>query len=122
LVVEVPLSGDGTPRVASTARQPLPTEQERVAALAALTEDPELGPEVRAGRLVPYRPMPPLLTEEEPDGRVLRAVTVPLARGGVMRFADGAPPGALALAQSCGPPEAGQPTAQGVPGSARITV
>ena len=132
-----------TPRVASTARQPLPTEQERVAALAALTDDPPRARtgEVRAGRLVPYRPMPPLLTEEEPDGRVLRAVTVglqpaqdhdvgggheivavPVARGGVVRFADGAPPGALALARSCGPPEAGQPTAQGVPGSARITV
>jgi hypothetical protein len=141
LVVDVPLDGDGTPRGASTARQPLPTEQERVAALAALTDDPELGPEIRAGRLVPYRPMPPLLTEEEPDGRVLRAVTVglqpaddhdgggeheivavPLARGGVVHFADGAPPGALALAQSCGPPAAGQQTALGVPGSARVTV
>jgi hypothetical protein len=140
VVVDAPLNGDGTPHVASMARRPVPTEQERVAALAALTDDPQLGPEIRAGRLVPYRAMPPLLTEEEPDGRVLRAVTVGLqpadgdagaeheivavrlARGGVVRFADGAPPGALALAQSCGPHEAGQPTAQGVPGSARVTV
>ncbi len=141
LVVEVPLNGDGTPRVASTTRQPLPTEQERMAALAALTEDPELGPEVRAGRLVPYRPMPPLLTEEEPDGRVLRAVTVglqpaeghdggggheivavPLARGGVMRFADGAPPGALALRPELRPARGRAADGPRRAGRARITV
>jgi hypothetical protein len=139
VVVDVPLNGAGAPRVASTARQPLPTEAERRAALAVLRDDPKLGPPIRDGRLVPYRPMPPLLGEEEPDGRLVRAVTVglrpaeadgagheivavPLARREVVRFADGAPPAALALSQSCGPHAAGQPTAQGVPGSARITV
>ena len=78
VVVDVPLNGAGAPRVASTARQPLPTEAERRAALAVLRDDPKLGPPIRDGRLVPYRPMPPLLGEEEPDRRLVRAVTVGL--------------------------------------------
>jgi hypothetical protein len=139
VVVDAPLHGDGPPTVASTARQPLPSDEERRAALAVLVDDPELGPALRAGRLLPYRPMPPLLTDEQPDGRIVRAVTVglrpaqddgagheivavALARGRVMRFADRAPPGALARSRSCGPHTAGQDTAQGVPGSARVTV
>ncbi|HLM50753.1 MAG TPA: hypothetical protein VK279_09415 [Solirubrobacteraceae bacterium] len=138
VLVDAPVDGSGAPIVASSARQPVPTEAERGAALAVLDDDPALGPAIRDGRLTPYRPMPPLLSDELPDGRVVRAVTVGLqpagdgsdheivavrlARGEVVRFPDGAPPGALAGPHRCGPPAAGQPTAQGAPGSARVTV
>ncbi|MFL5853427.1 MAG: hypothetical protein ACJ77G_13225, partial [Solirubrobacteraceae bacterium] len=105
VLVDAPLDGARTPSAASSGRQPVPSEDERRAALAVLERDPELGPALRAGRLMPYRPMPPVLTEEEPDGRVLRAVTVGLhpadggegheivavrlAAGEVVRFPDG---------------------------------
>jgi hypothetical protein len=138
VLVDAPLGEAGTPSAASSGRQPVPSEDERRAALAVLERDPELGPALREGRLAPYRPMPPVLTEEEPDGRVLRAVTVGLhpadggdgheivavrlARGKVVRFPDRAPPAALARQATCGPPGAGQPTANDEPGSARVTV
>ena len=135
VLVDVPLGGGAAPRAESSARQPLPSTDERSAALAVLERDPQLGPALRAGRLTIYRPIPPVLTEEEPDGRVARAVTVGvhgrdeheivavrLADNEVLRFPDGAPPAALARAETCGPPVAGQPTAQNEPGSARVTV
>src|SRR3954468_18560907 len=78
LLVDAPLDGARMPSAASSGRQPVPSEDERRAALAVLERDPELGPALREGRLTPYRPMPPVLTEQEPDGRVLRAVTVGL--------------------------------------------
>jgi hypothetical protein len=135
VLVDVPLNGGGAPRATSSGHQPLPSAGERSAALAVLEQDPQLGPALRDGRLTPYRPMPPVLTGEEPDGRVARAVTVGLHGGDeheivavrladneVVRFPDGAPPAALARAATCGPPVAGQPTAQDEPGSARVTV
>jgi len=138
LLVDVPLDGGGAPTVASSARQPLPSGEERDAALEVLREHPELGPAIADERLVPYRAMPPLLDDELPDGTVERTVTVGLdpADGGegheivgvrlgrreVVRFDGGAPPRARAAAQQCGRPGAGQPTTTGRPGAARITV
>ena len=131
---------DGSPgvEVSSSARQPLPSGEERAAALALLEQDAELGPALREGRLTPYRPMPPLVLEELPDGRVERTlavglrpqgngttheiVGVRLARGEVVRFDGGAPDASLADETLCGLTDAGQPTVQGVPGAARITV
>ena len=57
---------------------PLPSAEEREAALAVLGEDPELGPKLHAGDLLPYRPMPPLAGAERPDGKVERTITVGL--------------------------------------------
>jgi hypothetical protein len=139
LVLDVPLGDGGEPAVASTGRAPLPAQAEREAALAVLREDPELGPALRDGRLEPYRPMPPLLADELPDGRLERAVTVGLddpagngerheivavrlGRREVVRFPDRAPPGALARERLCGPPGSDQLTVSGVAGSAQVTV
>ena len=140
VLVDVPLDGDvdGVPAVASTVRQPLPSGEEREAAVAVVAEHAELGPAVRDGRLVPYRAMPPLLHEELPDGTVERTLTVGLRPAGdgavheivavrlgrreVVRFDAGAPPGSRAARRVCGPPDAGQPTVMGRAGAARITV
>ena len=78
LLVDIPLESGEPSRVVATARQPLPSADELAAALEVIGEDPELGPAVRDGRLVPYRSMPPLVDEELPDGRVERTVTVGL--------------------------------------------
>ncbi|MDP8978731.1 MAG: hypothetical protein M3N17_09210 [Actinomycetota bacterium] len=75
LFVDAPLDGSPDVLVASSSRQPLPSSEERAAALAVLEEDAQLGPALREGRLVPFRPMPPLITDERDDGRVARTVT-----------------------------------------------
>ena len=138
LLVEAPLAEDGAPVVRSSSRQPLPSPEEREAALAVLREDPALGPELAAERLLPYRAMPPLVGTERDDGTVERIITVGLrpeaddaaheivgvhlGRREVLRFEGGAPPTALAAAHSCGAPNANQPTTMNRAGSARVTV
>ena len=125
-------------RMVSTARQPLPSADELEAAVEVLREDPELGPALREGRLVPYRSMPPLAGDELPDGRVERMLTVGLrpaegsedheivgvrlGRREVVRFEGKAPSTAMAGARRCGIPDANQPTTMGRAGAARITV
>src|SRR5687768_7081083 len=78
LLVEAPLEADAAPIVRSSVRQPLPSSEERDAAISVLREDPDLGPELVAGRLLPYRAMPPLAGTERPDGVVERTITVGL--------------------------------------------
>ena len=119
--------------------QPLPSGEEFAAAVAVTRDDPDLGPALREGRLEPYRPMPPVLALDGPEGEEERGVTVGLrpigpgarneivavnlARGAVTRFEARAPATAHADDETCGAPDAGQPpTERGVPGSARITV
>jgi hypothetical protein len=138
LVVDTPVEGDAPPVVASAARQPLPTPEEREAAVGVLHEDAELGPALREGRLIAYRSMPPLMTDEREDGTVERTITVGLrpADGGdgheivgvrlgrreIARFEGGAPPRAIAARRTCGLPDAGQQTTTGRAGAARITI
>lgn len=138
LLVDVPLDGTEAPVVASSGRQPLPTNEERDAALEVLRDDPELGPALREGRVVAYRAMPSVLEDELPDGTVERTLTVGLhpvdgdlepeivgvrlGRQEVVRFDGGAPPRARAARRRCGLPDAGQETTTGRAGAARITV
>ncbi|HWM09024.1 MAG TPA: hypothetical protein VNO82_06760 [Solirubrobacteraceae bacterium] len=139
LLVDLPLEGEGPSRVVATARQPLPGADELEAALDVVREDAELGAAVREGRLVPYRSMPPVVEDEQPDGRVERILTVGLrpaegdddgheivgvrlGRREVVRFEGKAPPTALAGARRCGIADAGQNTVMGRAGAARITV
>lgn len=138
LVVDAPLAGGAESRATSFASQPLPSADEREAAIDVVLDDPELGPAVRERRLIPYRPMPPLIAEPLADGRVERTVAVglrpagsddeheilgvKLARGELVRFEAKAPPRSLAGRASCGAPDAGQATIQGAAGAAKITV
>ena len=138
LVVESSLDEDAAPTVRSSSRQPLPSAEEREAALAVLGEDPELGPKLDAGDLLPYRPMPPLAGAERPDGTVERTITVGLRPTGgkagheivgvhlgrreVVRFEGGAPATALARDSMCGVPNANQETVTSRAGAARITI
>jgi hypothetical protein len=140
LIVEAPVDDSAHVRVTSTVRQPLPNGEEFAAAVEAVQADEQLGGAIREGRLVAYRPMPPILSEELEDGRVQRTVTVGLrpagdnvkeheivgvkaATGEIQRFDRAAPPGAVAQAEMCGLPGAGQETTdQGEPGAAKITV
>jgi hypothetical protein len=138
VLVEAALEEDAAPVIRTSSRQPLPSPQEREAALAVLEQDPELAPLLEAGRLVPYRAMPPLVGTERDDGTVERIITiglqptgddasheivgVHLGRREVVRFDGAAPPTALAAARRCGAPNANQPTTMNRAGAARVTI
>jgi Copper amine oxidase, enzyme domain len=140
LVIDTGLAGGGGVDVQETIRQPLPTSEEFEAAVEAVGHDPELGAALAAGQLRPYRPMPPLVLDEQPDGTVVRTVAVgllpadgaearheivgvALAGGEVTRFESGAPDSAVADPHRCGVPNAFQGTSnRGTPGRAKVTV
>jgi hypothetical protein len=125
--------------VTDSAVQPLPSSAEFEAALEVLQQDASLGPAIRDKRLRPYPPMPPLVDEELPDGRIERTlavglrpdtaaldheiVGVNLIHNSVVRFQAKAPARALANNSTCGLPDANQPTAsRGTVGGVNVTV
>jgi hypothetical protein len=136
-----PLEAPGQAEIVVTQRQPRPSPDEFQDAVKLLRRQKEFGPALRAGTLVPYRPMPPLVESELPNGMVERTVAVGLLPGGkkgpaheivgvnmirrrVERYPGGAPATALAADGLCGVPvAAGQDTTgQGVAGQAWVTV
>lgn len=72
------ISRPAAAQVAESAEQPLPAQEEFDEAVAILMEHSELGAGLRERRMIPYRPMPPLLNDELPDGRIQRTLTVGL--------------------------------------------
>jgi hypothetical protein len=125
--------------VSEVGYQPLPNKEEFDEAVEILREDYDLGPAVRTQRFLTYRPMPPLIDSELPDGRVERTVAVGLLPQSdelrheivgvnmihrtVTRFPDRAPAHAVAAAAVCGLPDANQPTAaRGTPGQFQVTI
>ena len=64
--------------VTEAAVQPLPSEEEFDEAVRVVTRHADFAAAVRDQRLVPYQPMPPLIGESRPDGRVERTVAVGL--------------------------------------------
>lgn len=140
LIVEAPIDGPPHVSVSSTVQQPLPSSEEFAAAVGAVRADDHFGSALREGRLVAYRPMPPLVVEELEDGRVERTIAVGLqpadgdgedheivgvsaATGELRRFESRAPASSIAQAQMCGLRNARQRTVErGEPGAARITV
>jgi hypothetical protein len=122
-----------------TSVQPPPTREEFEEALEVLAADAEFSEAIRGGRLLPYRPMPPLAGRELQDGRIDRTVTVglmpesdgegheivgvSLASRSIVRYEGGAPGGSMAVAQVCGPVSANQATAaKGTAGSFEVTI
>lgn len=119
-----------------------PSQEEFDEAVRAVQDDPDLGPAIREGRLIPYQAMPPLIGRELPDGTTERTIAIGLlpregTRGHeivgvrmapreILRFGSTergrAPLMAAAHNPICGLPYAGQPTASHVPGSVWVTV
>jgi Copper amine oxidase, enzyme domain len=140
LVIDAALQGQDGVTVRETVKQPLPTAEEFDAAVDALSNDSELGPALENEELVPYRPMPPLVLDEQEDGTVARTISVglrPAADDGegheivgvrlagpeVVRFEEGAPDSSRAERHACGVADAGQRTTdQGTPGRAKVTI
>ncbi len=131
-----------TLEVTELAVQPRPSADEFAEAVRIAMANSELRGALREERLVAYRPMPPLIREELPDGRVERTIAVGLMpREGtegheivgvnmikrqVIRFANSArgraPETSAAHNPICGRPDASQSTASSVAGSAWVTV
>jgi hypothetical protein len=131
-----------TLEVTESGLQPRPSEEEFQEAVGIVRKSPEFSDALGKQSLRPYRPMPPLVGEELPDGRVERTVAVGLlppdgARGheivGVnmikrklVRFEPNdhgrAPAMSAAHNPICGLPDANQSTASGVAGSVWVTV
>jgi len=65
-----------------TARHRLPNDEEHAWALEVVRREAGLADRIDAGEVEPYRPMPPLASELDADGSVVRAVTVGLRQGG----------------------------------------
>ncbi|HSL01426.1 MAG TPA: hypothetical protein VK869_13915 [Rubrobacteraceae bacterium] len=129
----------GTMEVSEAGYQPIPNVEEFDEAVEVLLEDEDLGPAIRERRLTPYRPMPPLVEAELPDGRVERTLAVgllPRGRGArheivgvnmihrtAARFEERAPATARAHARTCGVPNANQPaTPRGLAGQFQVTI
>ena len=132
--------GDPTPeRLQPIAGQPIPAPDEWAEARDRLRSHPQIGPGLRSGGLIAYRPMPPVLV----SGAGRRMITVgllpvnpafglgheilavDLGSGAVQRYAARAPATALAgQAALCGaPPDSNQPiTGQGEAGQYTITI
>jgi hypothetical protein len=125
--------------VSEAGYQPLPNKEEFDEAVEIIGEDYDLGPAVRAQQFLPYRPMPPLVDLELPDGRVERTVAVGLLPQSdelrheivgvnmihrtVSRFENRAPERALAADTTCGLPPADQSTTfQPTAGQFQVTI
>lgn len=128
LLVEGDVDKPHKATVTPSGRQPRPTAEEFREAAAVVAG--EGGDALRT-----YRPMPPLIPTESPDGAVERTVSVGVRGAGrheivgvnlnrreVIRFEGGAPPNALASDQNCGHPNAGQETIKDTPGQVWVTV
>lgn len=78
-----PIDQPNRASVVETATQPLPSDEEFEAAVEMLTNQSEYGTAIRGGELLPYRPMPPLVQVERPEGSIERTLAVGLvSRGG----------------------------------------
>jgi hypothetical protein len=129
--------------ITESAQQPLPSSEEFDEAVRIITAHADLGAGLRENRFVAYPPMPPLLNDQLPDGRVERAITVGLlpregmqgheivavnmVRGNVIRFERSergrAPETSAAHNPICGiAVDAGQQTTSNAAGSVWITV
>ena len=138
LLIDGRFDNNQAAEISESAGQPLPANEEFEVAVELLRGDREIGAALSSGELQPYRPMPPLVEQELPDGRSQRIVTVGLAPtgedgrheivgvnlldGALHRFEGGAPAGALGPRALCGFPDANQPTTSRTAGSLRVTV
>jgi hypothetical protein len=68
----------GELQVRALGHQPLPSDAEFAAAVDVLMHHRPVREALSTGKLQVFRPMPPLLTSEAPDGRVERTITVGL--------------------------------------------
>lgn len=97
--------------------QPIPSDEEFDAAVAVVSAHPKFGPGIANGTLHVYAPMPPLVDENQPVGRVNRTLSVGLQSNDgsesqivgvdmisetVVGYPNNAPGASIATPSSCG--------------------
>ncbi len=128
ITAEGAFKGAVVDKVAELYYQPLPSEDEFAAAERVLRSDGAFSAALKDATLRIYRPMPPVISQENSNGHGDRIITlalmggtegslqheivgINLSKGGIMRFPSHAPPGAMATPQACGDvPSANQST------------
>ncbi|HEX8650507.1 MAG TPA: hypothetical protein VF708_06680 [Pyrinomonadaceae bacterium] len=121
--------------ISELGRQPLPNADEFDAAVQILRNDPRIGPAISQGQVQPFRPMPPLIEVERPDGRTERTLAVGLAAKearprhrivGVNMINETVlsdPPNVPSPSSTlCGPPAMGGCESTGTSGQVKVTV
>src|SRR4029453_1921020 len=128
--------------VAESAAQPLPSEEEFAEAVRMVAGHSDFAAALRDKRLIPYKPMPPLVGESLPDGRVQRTIAVGLmpregmqgheivginmSKRNIVRFAPSergrAPEMSAAHNPICGQPNASQATVSNPAGRVWVSV
>jgi hypothetical protein len=138
LLVDRAVEGEERLAITDTGLEPLPSDDEFDEAVGVLREEREIGAWLREEQVQAYRPMPPLVPVELPDGRRARVISVgllPAAEGApheivgvnlldhsVIRFEGHAPENAQAHNPICGSPNAFQATASSAAGQVWVTV
>lgn len=104
-------------QVSPNSTQPIPSDEEFDAAVAVVSRHPKFGPGIANGTLTVYNPMPPLVDENQPVGRVNRTLSVGLQSNDgsgsqilgvdmisetVVGYPNNAPPASIATPSSCG--------------------
>jgi hypothetical protein len=135
LVVDGSLENLDSARLFESGRQPLPNDEEFEAAVENLASHHELGPAIRQNDLRTYRPMPPLVDIDLPDGRIERTIAVGLLSpsGDIRhrivgvnmiqrRVLEELPHIPLPSHDECGSPPVGGCEASGITGRVSVTV
>jgi len=148
LIVKGEIDNPSSSEIIESNQQPLPTNSEFNHALTILKQNDEnIGKEIQSGNLKTYRPMPPILTDENKDSEIERTlfiglqpannqsnksdssnlrheiIGVNMIQKSIMRFDNRAPLNSRAEDSLCGSPDAQQQTAdRGTPGSAKVTI
>lgn len=140
ILVDGNLRNPGRVEVTESASPPHPSDAEYAAAVAIVRRDAELGRAIKARQLEPYQPIPALVLNELPDGRIERLiavgllpragdaqheiVAVDLGRRRVIRFEERLPPHMRPRNSGiCGVAHANQTTAsKGTAGQVWVTV
>lgn len=104
-------------QVSPNSIQPIPSDEEFDAAVAVVSRHPKFGPGIANGTVTVYNPMPPLVDENQPVGRVNRTLSVGLQSNDgsgsqilgvdmisetVVGYPNNAPPASIATPSSCG--------------------
>lgn len=127
IVAEGELNNLSRLQVTESFYQPMPSDEEFEVAVRTLNNDSQFRSALRDRSLSVYRPMPPVISDANSNGRGDRIITVGLMgdkggarqnevvgvnlnNGKVIRFENHAPPSSLASPDACGIPNAGQGT------------
>lgn len=136
LVATADFAGKQAVTIHEESLQPVPSDEEFDAAIQILQTDGNFAPQLKAGTVKAFRPMPPVTILEGTTDRLINVgidangpagrnevVSVSIKDGKVIRYPENAPPISKASPEACGIPSAGQSTtSSGTAGQYQMSV